>query len=272
MAATVPVNDQLDGHVGLDVECPYRICASETFTAPAHLARTGTLARDGGFESDIVGLSCCECNDEAQPDTRLGIACSPARPRPTREAPRDRIAGTTSDHQQPRHTQPHRLAIIPSSPSSRTRSQQRGPDHDLPPIAGMSHPPSTRLTNRPTCTDATSHDVIRSRIAPSRRLRRALMGPNMADAGANSAEQEDSERRLDDENGAADIPLSGRTFTNSTLHRESLLTCANATHAAPIPAAGRTEQVAHGSWMGPNWPHERRETTGLCTKKERPPL
>lgn len=78
MAATVPVNDLLDGHVGLDVECLDRICASETFTAPAHLARTGTPARDGGFESDIVGLSCCGCNDEAQPATRLGIACSPA--------------------------------------------------------------------------------------------------------------------------------------------------------------------------------------------------
>lgn len=71
-------------------------------------------------KSDIVGLSCCDCNDEAQPDTRLSAACSPAATDAQREAPPDRIAGTTSDHQQPRHGRPHRLAIIPSSLSSRT--------------------------------------------------------------------------------------------------------------------------------------------------------
>ena len=55
------------------------------------------------------------------------------------------------------------------------------------------------------------------------------MGPNVADGCPNSAEQADTERRLDGGNGGAELPLSGRTFTHSTIHRESPPTCTNTT-------------------------------------------
>ena len=92
------------------------------------------------------------------------------------------------------------------------------------------------------------------------------MGPKHGRCLRNSAEQADSERRLDRGNGAAELPLSDRTVTHSTIHQGSPPTCANATRAAPIPRRDHPSR-----WlMGPGWdrigPMNGAERAGLCTK------
>lgn len=201
---------------------PERECAGETSTAPANLGRTGTPAPRRRTRKATSSGSPAAIATTKHNQIPVSAPLAP-RPPPMPNA-KPHLIGSPAL----RATTNNRATVVPTGlPSSRhlcrrgPRSQQRGPDTDLPLIAGTARPPSTRFIKLPDlhrCTLARRRTVANT---SARRLYGALMGPNVADGCPNSAEQADTERRLDGGNGGAELPLSGRTFTHSTIHRES---------------------------------------------------